>query len=154
MKFKNKKMLYSLLLIGFALLSYIIWMSVRPVEIVAVHVDGSHSSVLVKNFPYSDKGKINWWIKNKEIIKEKYNIPNPEKDGDFTIIFWLFGDGYKQEEKYDRRCFGDMKPPENCIDKNRIFSVDKSRNMGISFTTDSEIYQLKGNGEVVKVKLE
>ncbi|WP_371813158.1 DUF943 family protein [Tatumella sp. JGM118] len=29
------------------------------VEMIAVHNNGSHSYILVKNFPYTDKGKIN-----------------------------------------------------------------------------------------------
>ncbi|MCP1438994.1 hypothetical protein J3D56_002430 [Erwinia persicina] len=154
MKTKNKKTLYVLLTIGCTLLGFFLWLSLRSVEIVAVHEDEEFSSVLVRNFPFTDRGKISWWLKNKEVLKAKYNIPKPAKDGFFSIVFWDFGDGYKEEAKYDRRCFDDMKPPENCIEKNRVFSVSDSKNMGISFTTNDEIYRMKESGEIVKIKNE
>ena len=150
MKAKNKKSLIALLLLFCILLSYFLWPLFRPVVIVAIHENGEFSSVLVKNFPFTDRGKINWWLKNKDILKEKYNIPQPAKDGFFSIIFWDFADGYKEEGKSDRRCFNDMKPPKNCIDKNRVFSVSDSKNMGITFTTHSEIYRMKKNGTIIR----
>jgi len=149
-KIKSRKMLYALLLIGCTLSGVLLWLSVRSVEIVAVHEDREFTSVLVRNFPYTDRGKINWWLKNKDILKAKYNIPKPANDGFSSIVFWDFGDGYKEEEKYDRRCFNDMKPPKNCIEKNRVFSVSDSKNMGLSFTTHDEIYRMRKNGKIVK----
>ncbi|MGV3346993.1 DUF943 family protein [Enterobacteriaceae bacterium LUAb1] len=154
MKTKSKKTLYLLLLVAAGISGYCLWLSLRPVSIVAVHQDGNSSDVLVRNFPFTDKGKINWWLKNKNMLKEKYNIPQPEKEGNFTVIFWLFGDGYKETDGYDRLCFDDMSPPLNCIDKNRVFSANHSRNRGISFNTSSGIYRMKENGQIVKDKAE
>ncbi len=145
MTIKSKNAVCTPLLVGFCLLIYFFWFFLRPVEIIAVHKDGEFSSVLVRNFPSTDQGKIDWWLKNKEKLKEKYNTPNPAKDGFFSIVFWDFADGYKEEGKYDRRCFEDMKPPINCIEKKRVYSVSNSNNMGISFTTSSEIYRLRKN---------
>lgn len=109
-------------LAGFTLLSYLLWISIRPVKIIAVHQRSSHfSDVLVKNFPVTDKGKIAWWLENKEMLKNKYKLPNSDSDGSFYITFWLFVDGYKKEGKYDRLCFTDMKKENNCIDKNAVF---------------------------------
>lgn len=86
------------------------------------------------------------------MLKEKYDIPKPSSSGYFTVVFWDFGDGYKEEGKYDRLCFEDMKPPINCIEKDAIFSVDKSRNMGIMFTVyDGDNYHLDQNGNIIKV---
>ncbi|WP_029814869.1 DUF943 family protein, partial [Yersinia pestis] len=48
MKAKSKKTLYALLLIGSVLLGYFFWLSLRPVEIVAVHKDRNFSAVLVR----------------------------------------------------------------------------------------------------------
>jgi len=150
MRAKNKKIILALLIIGCVLIGYTSWLSLRPVEIVAVHQDGEFSDVLVKNFPFTDRGKINWWLKNNNILKEKHHIPEPGSDGFYSVTFWLFGSGYKEEGKYDRRCFEDMKTPINCIDKNKVFSVDKSRNMGISFSTSDQTYRTKENGKIVK----
>ncbi len=153
MKAKSKKTLYALLLIGSVLLGYFFWLSLRPVEIVAVHKDRNFSAVLVRDFPVTDKGKINWWLENKSRLKDKYNIPNPAPDGFFSITIWDFGDGYKEEGKYDRRCFDDMKTSKNCIDKNSLMIIRNSQYNVMSFTLDSGIYQLK-NGEIVKMKHE
>lgn len=152
MKSKNKKNLWALLLISCALLGYFLLLSFRPVEVVAVHEDGEFSSVLVKNFPLTDRGKIDWWIKNNAILKEKYNIPKAASDGFFSIIFWDFGDGYKEEGKYDRRCFTDMKLPINCIDKNSLLMVNNSKNTGTYFSLDSGTYRLNDSGKMVKNK--
>ncbi|WP_312064488.1 DUF943 family protein [Pantoea septica] len=149
---KNKKILILFLLAVCLLLSYWIWLCLRPVEIVAVHQENNYSDVLVRSFPPTDKGKIAWWLKNKDMLKEKYDIPKPSSYEYFTVIFWEFGDGYKEEGKYDRLCFKDMKPPINCIEKDAIFSVDKSRNMGIMFTVyDGDNYRLDQNGDIIKV---
>lgn len=151
MKAKSKKTLCILLLVAVVIFGYCLWLSLRPVEIIAVHHRGHGSSaVLVRNSPFTDKGKISWWLKNKNILKEKYNVPQPEKDGDFTVIFWLFGDGYKETDGYDRLCFDDMPSPLNCIDKNRVFSANHSRNMGISFIASGGIYRMRKNGEIIK----
>lgn len=151
MRVKNKKIIILLLLTGCVLSGYWFWLSLRPVEIIAIHQRFDTTSVLVNNFPLTDRGKINWWLKNKNMLKEKYSIPEPSPSGYFTVIFWNFGDGYKEEEKYDRLCFDDMKTTVNCIEKDAVFSVDKSRNFGISFTTyDGDSYRLDQNGSIIK----
>lgn len=151
MKINIKKNLYTLLLVGGIVHGCFLWYSHRPVEIVAVHHGRSgFSDVLARNCPFTDKDKIDWWLKNKAMLEEKYNIPNPEKDGYFYLTFWLFGDGYKEEEKYDRICFDDMKTKVNCIEKDPVFSVKNSKNMGTMFEAYDGTYRLKNNGEIVK----
>ncbi|EAA8370440.1 DUF3289 family protein, partial [Salmonella enterica] len=39
------------------------------------------------NSPLTDKGKINWRLKNIDVLKEKYDIPKPSSSGYFTVIF-------------------------------------------------------------------
>jgi len=51
------------------------------------------------------------------MLKSKYDIPKPSSYGNFTVIFWGYGGGYKKEGKYDRLCFNDMPLPKKCIDK-------------------------------------
>ncbi|MGP9297128.1 DUF943 family protein [Yersinia pseudotuberculosis] len=152
MKAKSKKIICALLLLGSILLGYFFWLSLRPVEIVAIHKDGNFSAVLVRDFPVTDKGKINWWLENKSRLKDKYNIPNPAPDGFFSITIWDFGDGYKEEGKYDRRCFEDMKTDKNCIDKKSVFSVRRINNDRILFITYEGRYSLNDNGEIIKIK--
>ncbi len=151
MKIKSKKAGLVLLLAGGILAGYGFWLSLRPVDIVAVHENDNHSYVLVKSFPFTDKGKINWWLNNKDRLKDKYKIPRPSSSGHFTVVFWDFGDGYKEDDKYDRLCFNDMKTNINCIDKEKFFTVwgDKGE---ISFGVYDGIYYMQKNGEMVKTK--
>ena len=133
MKASKKRLLWVLILLPAILTSYVFWLSQRSVEIVGVHQNGNHSYVLVKNFPFSDRGKISWWLENKDMLRVKYKIPKPATYGSYTIIFWLFGEGYKEEGKYDRLCFDDMPFPKHCIEKEAIFAVEKSTNLGDNF---------------------
>ncbi|NIF33879.1 DUF943 family protein [Enterobacter sp. Cy-643] len=151
MTFKNKKALSLLVFASCVLAGYLLWESLRPVEIVAVHQRNSYSSVLVKNFPFTSRGKINWWLENKEMLKAKYDIPRPASYGGYTIDFWLFGEGYKEEGKYDRLCFDDMKTKVNCIDKDVVFIVDYSKNMGLELTVNGSVYRLEENGNLIKI---
>ncbi|MEK0169808.1 DUF943 family protein [Pseudescherichia vulneris] len=152
MTIKHKKIISLGLLVIIVLLSYWLWLSLRPVEIVAVHREGSHSSVLVKTFPLTDKGKINWWLSNKEMLKNKYNIPGPDANGSFIVVFWYFGDGYKEEGKYDRRCFDDMKIKVNCIDKDKAFTVWNSQSNVISFGVNDGEYRINDKGAMIKTE--
>jgi len=148
---KIKKMFYALLLVLLGVLGYCFWLLLRPIDIVAVHHrEYGFSSILVRDFPFTDKGKIGWWLENKDMLKGKYDIPKPEKDGSFTITFWLFGEGYKENDGYDRLCFNDILPPLNCIDKDAAFSVSKSNNLGTIFITYDGKYQIQKNGDIVK----
>jgi len=150
MIFKHQKLLYALILVGGALLVYFLWLLLRPVEIVAVHEEGNHSSVLVKNFPLTDNAKINWWLKNKDTLKLKYDTPKPDADGSYTVVFWLFGEGYKVEGKYDRRCFNDIQTRTNCIDKDSVMMIKKSKNSGLYFIVDDGIYRINNDGKIIK----
>lgn len=154
MNFKNKKNTYILSFIICIILGYLFWLFLRPVKIVDVHKDGDVSHILVKSFPLTDEGKINWWLENEKTIKFHYNVPQSESHKSFTIIFWDFGNGYKEkgdESKDDRFCFSDLLPPKNCIDKAKLFYISSGKDTGISFVTDHAIYRIKKDGELVKM---
>ncbi|MGW1444121.1 DUF943 family protein [Serratia rhizosphaerae] len=153
MAMMNRKILFSLLM--FCILTfYIAWLLLRPVDIVAVHENRHFSSVLVNNFPFTTRGKIEWWLQNKDMLKERYGIPKPASYGNFSITFWLFGDGYKEEGKYDRRCFNDMKTKVNCIEKDIVFNVRNSKNMGVVFFANGGIYRIDKNGKITQVNID
>ncbi len=150
---KNNKTIVLFFLVSCMLLGYWLWLSLRSVEIIAIHQKFDTTSVLVNHFPLTDKGKVNWWLKNKDMLKAKYDIPKPSSSGYFTIIFWNFGDGYKKEEKYDRLCFDDMKGKVNCIEKDAVFAVDKNRNWGVTFNVyDGDNYRLGQSGDIIKIE--
>ncbi|WON77770.1 DUF943 family protein [Serratia sp. UGAL515B_01] len=150
MKAKSKKILCMLLLTSSVLLGCFLWLPLRPVEIVAVHQRHHFSDVLVIGFPITDKGKINWWLENKEMLKAKYNIPKLASYGNFSITFWNFPEGYKEDE-YDRLCFDDMKTDKNCIDKNAVFTVNNDSENRTIFTVYNGTYLLRENGVVTQI---
>lgn len=153
MKAKLKKNLLILIAAGSILVGYFFWLAFRPVKIIAVHDDGNYSSILVKNFPVTDKGKIEWWLENKKILKTRYNIPKPASYGSYDVTFWDFGDGYKKE-KYDRLCFDEMKATMNCIDKKAVFTIKRFNDEKEIFITYEGRYQLQDNGEIMKIHRE
>lgn len=154
MKVKYKPVSGVLLLAGISLIGCAFWLTMRPVEIVAVHHRTSgFIDILVKAFHLTDKGKIKWWLENKKMLREKYQVPAPDKDGYFSLTFWSFGEGYKETDGYDRLCFDDKKPPLNCIEKDALFTVDKSPNLGTVFTVyEGSNYRLDDNGNIVEIK--
>ena len=145
----NNRLIYSVILSILILAGLFTWFTQRPVKIIAVHENGHYSSVLVEQFPVTDRGKIDWWVQNKNILQKIYGIPKPSDWGYFNVMFWDFGDGYKKQDKSERLCFEDMKTEERCIDKNKIFSVERDRHGNTLFTVNDGRYQMNENGEVV-----
>lgn len=106
----------------------------------------------LKEHILNDRIKNNWWLKNKAMLKIRYGIPKPASYGGYDVTFWNFGSGYKKEDKYDRRCFQNMNTDKNRIEKDAIFSVDKSTNSGTVFTVyDGDNYRLDKNGKIVRI---
>lgn len=150
----NKKLIYIPAMITCLLVGSFVWLSLCTVEIIAVYENDNFSDVLVKEFPLTDRGKIDWWLNNKDMLKERYSIPKPASYGSFTITFWDFGSGYKEEGKYDRLCFDARKAKDNCIDKSAVFSVRQIKNDRTLLITYDGRYLLQDNGDVVNVERE
>ncbi|WP_456309549.1 DUF943 family protein [Serratia proteamaculans] len=148
MMLKRTKKIILLMVISGCLL----WLGFRPMKIISVHQMKYYSIVLVEDYPFTDKGKINWWQKNKSMLKTKYDIPQPEADGSYNVILWDFDEGYKEDDGYDRLCFDDMKPPKNCVDKNALMTVSRDKYNVTDFTLDDGVYVLQDNGLIVKRK--
>lgn len=153
MKLKTNKMTHTLSIVLCLMFCYGIWQSLRPVNIIAIHhKNDDFTSVLVKNFPFTDKGKIAWWLKNKDRLKENHGIPASDKDGFFEVIFWDFNDGYQETDGYDRLCFEDISPPLNCIEKDKLLTISNDRENNIYFGVNDGEYKFEENGEMVKTK--
>jgi len=142
---KIKKILLILLGLILVVFLYITYRDLQPVEIVGVHHRNNYSSVLVRDFPVTNHGKIDWWFKNKDMLKEKYDIPKSAGYGNFTVIVWDFAKGYLEEGKYDRLCFDEIKTTANCIEKSSLARISYSEREGLSFVVDD-------NGEYKKDK--
>lgn len=104
----------------------------QDVIVIGTHYNGHSAEVLVDRLPFSDAAKIYWWEKNQDAIRSKYHIPAGDA-GPFLIVVYAFGEGYKEEGKEDRRCFDDVKPPRNCIDKNMLMSIMTTREGGVKY---------------------
>ncbi|WP_314421199.1 DUF943 family protein [Pseudescherichia vulneris] len=148
MKFSLKKCGIAACIMAVILLA---WISLRPVEVVAVHQDDEFAYILVRNFPLTDRGKIAWWLEHANELKEKYAFPRPGPYRLYSISFWDFGDGYK-EDAFDLLCFSDMKTKKNCIEKNVVFRVDNARDGTVIFNTIIDKYKLK-DGKIVPYKI-
>lgn len=148
---KTKRRVF-ILLVAMVLAVALLWLWCRPVKIIAVHQKISSSIILVKQYPLTDKGKIEWWLKHKDVLKAKYNVPVIDENGNYKVILWDFGDGYKEEGKYDRLCFDDMDSPKSCVDKNALMIVNHYKDDITDFSAGEDIYTMDNNGKVVKRK--
>lgn len=105
----------------------------RPeVVIKDVHYNGHTAQILVDRLPFSDSAKIYWWEKNQDAIRNKYHIPDG-KAGPSLITVYAFGEGYKKEGKEQQRCFEEVKPPRNCIDKDIIMAIWRTREGNVEY---------------------
>ena len=129
---KIKKSLTVMILL--IIFSYLLWQVIRPVEIVAAH-DGD--TLLVKHFPFSKIRQINWWEKNKSMIKEKYDVPRINRFGYYSVFIHEFGNGYREDQGFDQDtnllCFDEMKTKVNCIDKKPLLNIGSSPNTKIYY---------------------
>lgn len=138
-----------------------IWRIIQPVQIDAVHTSNSYSNVLVRNFPLTDQGRINWWLKNRELLYSKYGIPEPDADGYFVVLFWAWDGVYRADrgagEDFDLRCFEDMSSEAKCIVKSDIpLEVTHLREGGVIFEIGrgKRLYSQKESGGEPKRRLD
>ncbi|QKJ88894.1 DUF943 family protein [Paramixta manurensis] len=131
------------------------YLKTHPTTLVSTHQEGTDnfmSIILIKNPPLTNKGKLDWWMNNATMFKEKYNIPSPPgRTGYFVIDVFDFADGYKELERYDRLCFDEIKTSKNCIDKNWLMTIRSSRSGKVWYNVDESTY-IEKNGKFIKVK--
>ncbi|ELY2643124.1 DUF943 family protein [Cronobacter sakazakii] len=140
-----KKILFALLLICVARFC---WDFFAPTEIIRV-ADGK---VYINHPPLTDRGKIDWWNKNKDNLQEKYHlIDNPE---DFTITIMYFG-GYVAAPTGsndgiidDYNCFDDIKSDENCIYNDVVMRVGGDYSSKVFFGLNGKLYRQTPDGKL------
>ena len=119
--------------ISIALLAcFYFYINRQNVTLVDAHYNGHTAQILVDRLPFSHSAKIYWWEKNKDAIRNKYHIPDDEA-GPSLITIYAFGEGYKEEGKEQQRCFEEVKPPRNCIDKKILMTIWRTREGGIKY---------------------
>ena len=119
-----KKSWFIYMAIALAVIVFSLWDSIYPVKIIDVHRSTDrmgYDDIIVDHFPLTDRGRINWWLSQREMLKKKYNIPAGQR---FVLTVWDVGDGYLRDSpREDYFCFPDMTSEKNCIEKNILLEV-------------------------------
>ncbi|MFX4316238.1 DUF943 family protein, partial [Enterobacter sp. 63] len=72
-----KKSWFIYLAIAVVVIAFSLWDDIYPVKIIDVHRSTNslgYDYIIVDHFPLTDRGRINWWLSHREILKNKYNI--------------------------------------------------------------------------------
>ncbi|WP_130098529.1 DUF943 family protein [Siccibacter turicensis] len=104
----------------------------KPVKVINVSFDGYTAQIVVDQLPFSESGKMAWWQRSQKQIRNKYAIPS-DNTGPFLITVYAFGKGYQKEGDEDRLCFRNITPPRNCIDKNILMMIWRTREGGTRY---------------------
>ena len=126
---------------------YLLWHFLTPVEIVEAHGaicsenNSCHNDILlVRHFPYLKSRQIAWWEANKNIIQTKYGIPHKDDNGNYSITIMGFGRGFRTESHEsllfstdEVYCFEEMATELKCINRDTLFSIDKTPNTGLRY---------------------
>ncbi|WP_416410726.1 DUF943 family protein [Pantoea sp. App145] len=147
-----KRYFQLMVVVAFIACGAYVYLNNREVKVVDVHHGKYATDIIVNHLPLSQSNRINWWLNNEGKIFSNYNIsPGNEGEPQLVTIF-AFGDGYKELGKEDRLCFDDIKPPKNCIDKDILMYVDRTRNGDLEFSFASSVYLRTKDGSITKVK--
>lgn len=118
---------------------YGFWPLFQPPQVDAVHLShGRPRWALVQHFPLTQQGKIEWWDRNKAMLKAKYGVSYE----DYRTLAFMEWDGTYRidrgtEEDSDLLCFEDMDTQANCIEKGTVIMLVNSQSDGRSqFTVE------------------
>ncbi|MGX5109185.1 DUF943 family protein [Enterobacter cloacae] len=119
-----KKSWFLYMAIASLVVIFSLWDDIYPVKIIDVHRSTNslgYDYIIVDHFPLTDRGRINWWLSQRDMLKKKYNIPSGQR---FVLTVWDVGDGYLRDSLHeDYFCFPDMTSDKNCIEKNELLEV-------------------------------
>lgn len=138
-----------LLIITIVLYGY---MNNREFQVIDAHHGEYTAQILVNHLPLSTSESIDWWVNNQSAILTKYKIRPSNAGGPWYIKIFSFGDGYQESGREDRLCFEDVPPPKNCIDKDILMSIDRTRDGETKIRRRDAIYILTKEGGITKSK--
>jgi hypothetical protein len=138
---------------AFFLAIYCLWVAVIPAKVVKVNKD----VVFVEHLPMTNKGKLNWWLENKDSLQNKYHIFNTPDN--FTITIMNFG-GYKNlptgtrdGSVDDYTCFDNTNHQhKNCVYNDIAIVVRGSLNGKKFINIDGKTYIQTGSEKVTLYK--
>lgn len=146
-----KKIIY-LSLISIIFVGFYLWRDNASVNVIAIHQNKYTAEILVDRLPLTEMSRIKWWVGNRKEIEGKYRIASFKNGGPDYITIYKFVDGYKKEGKEDRLCFDDMDTEANCIDKDILMTISRTREGLERFTFSDSSYVISGDG-VIKPEL-
>ncbi|MFC6378365.1 DUF943 family protein [Tatumella terrea] len=129
--------------------AYLIWIAVKPTKIVRV----DNNTFFVEHLPVTTEGKLNWWLKNKELLQKKYPIINATDN--YTVIIMDFG-GYEKLPKGvrdgsidDYTCFDDTNGEHNkCVYNSIALVVRGSIDGKVFINIGDKTYTQSSDGRV------
>ncbi|MCG8157682.1 DUF943 family protein [Brenneria goodwinii] len=146
---------YRLMVAGVVIISmvlYVVWIIIRPVEIVRVN----NTSIYVKYFPSNTQSKIDWWNKNKNSIQQKYNVIRNSHDLDIFIMnfggYEEIPTGSRDNNIDDYQCFDDVKSKKKCILNDIAMVIRGDVDKNVYFTFDGKTYIQRSDGEIILKK--
>ncbi|MDU5452312.1 DUF943 family protein [Pseudescherichia vulneris] len=137
----------------FFIIACCILIAVRPTKIIKV----DNGTVFVEHLPMTTEGKVNWWLKNKELLQKKYHIFNTPDN--FTVIVMNFA-GYEALPKGTRdgsiddyTCFDDANGENKRCVYNSIAIIVRGNFNGKSFiNVDGKTYLQSGSEKAILYK--
>lgn len=147
-----KKIIIFIVALAILLLFYVSFLS-SP-KVLAIHGPEANKELLVKNMPFTDSDKIEWWDNNgvKTISSpETYNVSIWKFDGKYQKLAPRNSGAFPDHDTDYLLCFDDMKTEENCIDKSTwIMEITKTKDGYTYYRLDGKSYYRKPSGELVK----
>lgn len=145
-----KKLMISVFLLVLTATGVYIYLNFRSIKVIDAHQNTTHAEILVDRLPISTSASIDWWIKNKSAIYSKYKILPSDAGGPRYITIFGFGEGYQELGREDRLCFADMAPPKNCIDKDILMLINRTRNGDTQFRRHENTYLMTQDGKITE----
>jgi len=147
-----KKIIIFIVALAILLLFYVSFFS-SP-KVLAIHGPEANKELLVKNMPFTDSDKIEWWDNNgvKTISSpETYNVSIWKFDGKYQKLAPRNSGAFPDHDTDYLLCFDDMKTEEDCIDKSTwIMEITKTKDGYTYYRLDGKSYYRKPSGELVK----
>ncbi|MFT1055496.1 DUF943 family protein [Enterobacter hormaechei] len=143
---------YSIIILCLFLMAgvYNLW-TLRPVNILHIDSDGGSAVVLVvDHLPWTDRGKIDWFLARREEVRSKYPLYN---EGWHRYYIMGIGDGFTTHESSsheDLLCFPVINSHNNCVIKDYLLIVDEYQNRNTQFyVSDADIeYQMTPDNKI------
>jgi len=147
-----KKIIIFIVALAMLLLFYVSFFS-SP-KVLAIHGPEANKELLVKNMPFTDSDKIEWWDNNgvKTISSpETYNVSIWKFDGKYQKLAPKNSGVFPDHDTDYLLCFDGMKTEENCIHKSSwLMDINKTKDGYTYYRLDGESYYRKPSGELIK----